>query len=136
MRNRWLIDGEGTCYFNDANSETRHLDTSIVYSTMAWLRAKMSPHALVFAGHQTIRFLYFDGRGLKMQDLKKFVAETLDIAEAMLSEHLLFQRDGSLPEFDLSSIDDPSNHEAGYYFVHKDQEGWNVRAIRVRVINM
>jgi hypothetical protein len=59
-----------------------------------------------------------------MHDLKKFVEETLEIAEAMMSEHLLFQSDGSLPEFDLSRIDDPSNHEAGYYFVHQDREAW------------
>jgi hypothetical protein len=56
MRNRWLIDGEGMCYYNDANCEAHHLDISIVYSTMAWLQAKMSLHALVFAGPQTIRF--------------------------------------------------------------------------------
>ena len=68
-----------------------------------------------------------------MADLKRFVEETLDIAEAMMSEHLLFQRDGSLPEFDLNRIDDPSNHEAGYYFVHKDREAW--KKARVRMFN-
>jgi hypothetical protein len=55
MRNQWLIDGEGTYYYNDTNSEVPHLDISIVYSTMAWLQAKISPHDLVFAGHRTIR---------------------------------------------------------------------------------
>jgi hypothetical protein len=68
-----------------------------------------------------------------MVDLKKFVEETLEIAEAMMSEHLLFQRNGSLPEFDLSRIDDPSNHEAGYYFVHQDREAW--KKARVLMFN-
>jgi hypothetical protein len=56
MRNRWLMDGEGMYNYNEANSEARHLDTSIVYSTMAWLQAKMLLHALVFVGPQTTRF--------------------------------------------------------------------------------
>lgn len=77
--------------------------------------------------------LYFDGRGLKMENLKTFVLETIDMAEGMMSEHLLFQSDGSLPEFDLEIIDDPSEHEADYYFAHSVLNGW--RKAQTRMID-
>ena len=70
------------------------------------------------------RTLYFDGRALKIQNLTCFVTELLDSAEKMMSEHLLFQTDGTIPEFDLNRVDDPNNHTAGYYFAYDRPNTW------------
>ena len=77
--------------------------------------------------------IYFDGCGLVLENLKVFVEETITLAEKMMSRDLLFQTDGSIPEFDLEMIDDPSNHEAGYYFAHRDSQGW--KKTRSRMLN-
>ena len=75
--------------------------------------------------------LYFDGRALKMNQLMNFVHELLAHAEKIMSEHLLFQRDGQIPEFDLSAIDNPSMHDSGYYFGLKQTDAWNKARTRM-----
>jgi len=77
--------------------------------------------------------LYFDGRGLKVQNLTNFVGELLDLAEKIMSKHLLFQSDETIPEFDLSIVDDPSNHTAEHYFVHDKPDAW--KHARRRMLN-
>jgi len=60
-----------------------------------------------------------------------FVEETITLAEKMMSKDLLFQTDGSILEFDLDTIDDPSNHEAGYYFAVRDSQGYKKARTRM-----
>jgi len=45
-------------------------------------------------------------------------------AEGILSQRLLFREDRDLPEIDLNVIDDPSNHEAGHYFILDEADTW------------
>jgi hypothetical protein len=60
--------------------------------------------------------MYFDGRALVLCQMVEFIHKLLDVAEELMAKHLLFQEDGNIPESDLDIIDDPSNHESGYYF--------------------
>ena len=52
-----------------------------------------------------------------MKEWTQLVKDLITSAEEILNQRLLFLEDGSLPEVDLNVIDDPSNHEAGHYFV-------------------
>ena len=60
--------------------------------------------------------LYFDGRVLKLELWIEFVQELLETVEGLLSEQL-FMGDGELPAIDLNVMDNPSNHDAGHYWV-------------------
>src|SRR5437762_5103238 len=73
--------------------------------------------------------LYFDGQALKMNDWKRFIEELISAAEELLSQCLLFHEDRGLSEVDLKVIDDPSNHEAGYYFALDESDSWTGLAI-------
>lgn len=75
--------------------------------------------------------LYFDGRALKMKQLVEFIHELLAHVEKIMSEHLLFQCDGEIPEFDLSVIDNPSMHDSGYYFGIQQMNAWNKARTRM-----
>lgn len=77
--------------------------------------------------------LYFDGRALQTEKLIGFVNDMLNRAEALLSEYLLFQSNGHIPEFDLSVVDDPSNHVAGHYFAQDKLSAW--KHARLRMMN-
>ena len=66
--------------------------------------------------------LYFDGRALRVKDWIQFLEDVLVEAEGILSKRLLFRSDGGIPEMDLNTTDDPSNHEAGHYFVFDRQD--------------
>ena len=79
--------------------------------------------------------LYFDGRALKMKDWKQFIEELVSTAEELLSQRLLFQEDGGLPEVDLKVIDDPNNHEAGHYFALDEPDSW-MKARMMLIQNM
>jgi len=68
--------------------------------------------------------LYFDGRALKIKDWIRFLEDLLAVTEEILSKRLMFKNDGSIPEVDLDITDDPSNHEAGHYFVLDRQDAW------------
>jgi hypothetical protein len=47
----------------------------------------------------------------------RFISDLLERSENMMSEKLLFRNDKKLPVIDLYSIiDNPNNHEAGFYF--------------------
>jgi hypothetical protein len=69
------------------------------------------------------KMLFFDGRQLSFNHLISFVDELLDSAEAILATKLLFDVDKSIPEFNLQVIDDPSNHNAGHYFLFDEPDG-------------
>ena len=75
--------------------------------------------------------LYFDGHALKLKELVEFIHELLNIAEGIMAKHLLFQGDWEIPEFDLDVTDDPSKHEAGYYFALRESEAWNTSRVRM-----
>ena len=75
--------------------------------------------------------MYFDGRALKMKQLVTFIHELLKRAEEIMSNHLLFQCDGEIPEFDLSVIDNPSMHDSGYYFGLQQTDAWNKARTRM-----
>ena len=79
--------------------------------------------------------LYFDGPALKMKDWKQFIEELFSTAEELLSQRLLFQEDGGLPEEDLKVIDDPSNHKAGHYFALDEPDSW-MKARMMLIQNM
>jgi hypothetical protein len=50
-----------------------------------------------------------------MQQLINFIHELLNHVEQILSQHLLFQQNENIPEFNLSQIDNPSMHDVRYY---------------------
>lgn len=75
--------------------------------------------------------LYFDGRALVLKDLVEFIHELLNIAEVTMAKHLLFQVDGDIPEFDLNVTDNPSKHDAGYYFGLRESDAWNKARVRM-----
>ena len=66
--------------------------------------------------------LYFDGRALRINDWIQFLKDLLSAAEDILSKKLMFRNDGGIPEVNLNVTDDPSNHEAGHYFVLDGQD--------------
>jgi hypothetical protein len=70
------------------------------------------------------KVLYFDGRALRIEEWIKFVEELTTEGEKILSERLLFKDDGIIPPVDLYKVDDPSNHEAGHYFVLDEKDAW------------
>lgn len=55
----------------------------------------------------------------------------LNAAEGIMAKHLLFQLDGDIPEFDLDAVDNPSKHDAGYYFALLESDGWNKSRVRM-----
>jgi hypothetical protein len=61
----------------------------------------------------------------------EFIHELLNTAEEIMSKQLLFQEDGNLPECYLNIIDDPSNHESGYYFGVNESDAWKKALIRM-----
>ena len=75
--------------------------------------------------------LYFDDRALRLKELVQFIHELLNIAEGIMAKHLLFQMDGEIPEFDLDVTDNPSKHEAGYYFALRESAAWNKARVRM-----
>jgi hypothetical protein len=56
-------------------------------------------------------------------NLVSFVEELLDSAEELMAIQLLFNVGKSIPEFDLGRMDDPSNHNAGHYFLFDETDG-------------
>jgi hypothetical protein len=77
------------------------------------------------------RTMYFDGRSLVLRQMVEFIHELLDVTEEIVAKRLLFQEDGTIPESDLNIIDDPSNHESGYYFSVQKSEAWKKARIRM-----
>jgi hypothetical protein len=75
--------------------------------------------------------LYFDGRALKLKELVTFIHELLNVAEGIMAKDLLFQQDEDMPEFDLEAIDNPSRHDAGYFFALQEPDAWNKARVRM-----
>lgn len=75
--------------------------------------------------------VYFDGRALVLKDLIAFIHELLNVAEVTMAKRLLFQVDEDIPEFDLEVMDNPSNHDAGYYFGLWEPDEWNKARVRM-----
>jgi hypothetical protein len=75
--------------------------------------------------------MYFDGRSLVLRQMVEFIHKLLDVTEEIVAKRLLFQEDGTIPESDLNIIDDPSNHESGYYFGVQKSEAWKQARIRM-----
>ena len=75
--------------------------------------------------------LYLDGRPLVVENLKTFVKELLDIAEEIMATKLLFDVEHHIPEFDLNTIDDTSNHNSGYYFLQDETNGRKSSCLRM-----
>src|SRR2546423_11896163 len=75
--------------------------------------------------------LYFDGCALVLKNLVGFIHELLNIAEITIAKHLLFQVDEDIPEFDLNVTDNPSKHNAGYYFGLQESDAWNKARVRM-----
>ena len=59
-----------------------------------------------------------------MKEWKQLVKDLITSAKEILSQHLLFLKDGSLLEVDLNVIDDLSNHKAGHYFALDESDAW------------
>src|SRR5947199_10055762 len=49
----------------------------------------------------------------------------IDYLEDIMSEHLLFRKDGTIPAVGLHGfgVDNPMRHEAGHYFALQTQDG-------------
>ena len=48
-----------------------------------------------------------------------------------MAKHLLFQVDRDISEFDLNVTDNPSKHDAGYYFGLRESDAWNKAQVRM-----
>jgi hypothetical protein len=57
-----------------------------------------------------------------LKELVEFIHELLNIAEGIMAKHLLFQADEDISEFDLEIMDNPSKHDAEYYFVLQESD--------------
>ena len=77
------------------------------------------------------KILYFDGCALNLKELVEFIHEMLNAAEGIMAKHLLFQGDEDIPEFDLEVTDNPSKHDAGYYFALRESDAWNKSRVRM-----
>jgi hypothetical protein len=112
VRDKWLVDGEGTPFGYIHRLLNYGMNAGRNYTNRTRIRWS--------ADNKT---LYFDGRALKLQVWIEFVEEILKELEKLLSQQL-FMKDGQLPEVDLTIVDDPSNHDAGHYWVLSDADAW------------
>ena len=48
-----------------------------------------------------------------------------------MAKYLLFQVDEGIPEFNLDITDNPSKHEAGYYFALRESKAWHRARVRM-----
>ena len=112
IRDKWLVDGEATPF----GYIHRLLNYGIAASRNATTRSRIRWAA-------DDKTLYFDGRALKLSTWIEFVNQTLSDAEKLLSRQL-FMTDGDLPEISLDVVDDPSNHDAGHYWILDEVDAW------------
>jgi len=68
-----------------------------------------------------------------MADWGRFILEMLDYLEDIMSEHLLFYKDGSIPMVDLHGfeVDNLMRYEASYYFAVQKQDGMTKEKQRI-----
>jgi len=69
--------------------------------------------------------VYFDGRTLVLKDLIAFIHELLNVVEEIMAKRFLLQVDEDILEVDLDVTDNPSKHDAGYYFGLRESDAWN-----------
>jgi hypothetical protein len=112
VRDKWLVDGEGTPF--------GYIHRLLNYGMAAGRNATTRSRIRWAADDKT---LYFDGRALKLSTWIEFVSDLLSDAEKLLCEQL-FITDGDLPEISLDVVDDPSNHDAGHYWILDDVDAW------------
>jgi hypothetical protein len=119
VRDKWLVDGEGTPF--------GYIHRLLNYGMQAAKNTTTRSRIRWSADSKT---LYFDGRALKLELWIEFVQELLETVEGLLSEQL-FMKDGELPFIDLNVMDDPSNHDAGHYWVLDEENAWQKACVRV-----
>jgi hypothetical protein len=119
VRDKWLVDGEGTPF--------GYIHRLLNYGMQAAKNTTTRSRIRWSADSKT---LYFDGRALKLELWVEFVQELLETVEGLLSCQL-FMEDGELPAIDLNVMDDPSNHDAGHYWVLDEGNAWQMARCRV-----
>jgi hypothetical protein len=119
VRDKWLVDGEGTPF--------GYIHRLLNYGMQAAKNTTTRSRVRWSADNKT---LYFDGRALKLELWIEFVQGMLETTEALLSQQL-FMKDGELPAIDLSVMDDPSNHDAGHYWVLDEGNAWQNARSRI-----
>ena len=132
LRNKWLVDGESKhpiCIVLIVGTPFGYIHRMLNYGIAASKNASTRSRIRWSADGKV---LYFDGRALSLAHLKEFVHSMLNSAERMMSEELLFQKHGFIPEFDFDFVDNPSIHDSGYYFGLREQDAW--RDARIRMI--
>jgi hypothetical protein len=67
--------------------------------------------------------LFFNSWQLIFNNLVVFVEELLDFANKLMATKLLFNMNRSISEFDILRMDDPSNYNAGHYFLLEETGG-------------
>jgi hypothetical protein len=119
VRDKWLVDGEGSPF--------GYIHRLLNYGMQAAKNTTTRSRIRWSADSKT---LYFDGRALKLELWIEFVQELLETVEGLLSEQL-FMEGGDLPAIDLNVMDDPSNHDAGHYWVLDEENAWQKACARV-----
>jgi hypothetical protein len=119
VRDTWLVDGEGTPF--------GYIHRLLNYGMQAAKNTTTRSRVRWSADSKT---LYFDGRALKLELWIEFVQGLLETVEGLLSQQL-FMEDGELPAINLNVMDDPSNHDAGHYWVLDEENAWQKARSRV-----
>src|SRR6202022_987198 len=119
VRDKWLVVGEGTPF--------GYIHRLLNYGMQAAKNTTTRSRIRWSADSKT---LYFDGRALKLELWREFVQELLETVEGLLSEQL-FMGDRELPAIDLNVMVDPSNHDAGHYWVLDEENAWQKACARV-----
>ncbi|TMC16025.1 MAG: hypothetical protein E6J34_20590 [Chloroflexi bacterium] len=113
-RNYWLVEGRPTPF----NYIHKLLNYGFAAGKDGTARSRVR-------WSKDSRILFYEGRSLKMADWARFISEMIDYLEDIMSEHLLFRKDGTIPAVDLHGfgVDNPMRHEAGHYFAMQKQDG-------------
>lgn len=128
---KWLIDGGGRSRelgMLTADTPFGRIHRTLNYGIAANRDSTARSRIRWSADNKT---LYFDGRALKLKELVAFIHELLNVAEGIMGKDLLFQQDGDMPEFDLEVTDNPSKHDAGYYFALRESDAWNKARVKM-----
>ena len=127
----WLIDGGGTFHGEGRliiDTPFGRIHRTLNYGIAASRDSTARSRIRWSADRKT---LYFDGRALNLKELIEFIHELLNTAEEIMAKRLLFEVDGDIPEFDLEVMDNPSKHDAGYYFALRESDAWNKSRVRM-----
>jgi len=120
-RDKWLVQGSPSPF----NYIHKLLNYGIAAGKFGTGRSRFQ-----WAAEEDV--LYYDNQSLHMMEWKKFIHKLIDELEDMLSQELLFRRDGRLPDVNLHGFtDNAMRREAGYYFAHDTPQAWNQARRRV-----